>query len=158
MSEKKLSLPSVPPFCLDLIKKWESFKSAPYLCSAGYPTIGYGFRYYADGSPVRMKDPDIGIDTADYILMVLVSHFWDYVDSLVKPPLNDNQMAALTSFAYNVGSDNLRKSTLLKLVNILPENPKIRDEFARWNKAGGNTVRGLTNRRIEEANLYFKKP
>jgi lysozyme len=158
MPEKKLSLPSVPPFCLDLIKKYEGFKSEPYLCDAGYPTIGYGFRYYANGEPVRMKDPEISIDAADYILSVLVSHFWDYVDSLVKPPLNDYQMAALTSFAYNVGSDNFRKSTLLKLVNILPENPKIRDEFSKWNKGGGRVLRGLTNRRLEEAALYFKKP
>lgn len=158
MQEKKLKLPNVPPVCIDLIKKYEGFKEQPYLCDAGYPTIGYGFRYYHDGEPVRMKDEPMPIDKADHTLRVLIAHYWDYVDSMVRPYLNDNQMSALTSFAYNVGSDNFRKSTLLKLVNILPENPKIRDEFAKWNKASGKVLRGLTNRRVEEANLYFKKP
>lgn len=158
MPEKKPSLPSVPEACINLIKKWESFKAEPYLCDGGYPTIGYGFRYYVDGTPVRMKDKPLSIDHGDYILRTIVAHFWDYIDSLVKPTLNSNQMTALTSFVYNVGTENFRTSTLLKLINVLPENPKIRDEFAKWNKSRGKVLRGLTNRRLEEAALYFKKP
>ena len=32
------------PELLDLVKEAESFQPEPYLCPAGYPTIGYGHR------------------------------------------------------------------------------------------------------------------
>jgi lysozyme len=60
------------------------------------------------------------------------------------------------SFTYNVGIANLQKSTLLKKVNYNPNDPTIRLEFMKWNKAGGKVLNGLTRRREAEANLYFK--
>ena len=45
--------------------------------------------------------------------------------------------------------------TLLKKVNANPCDPSILKEFLKWNKAGGKVLRGLTNRRIDEANYYF---
>jgi lysozyme len=44
---------------------------------------------------------------------------------------------------------------LLKKVNKNPDDLTIKDEFLRWNKAGGKVLNGLTNRRNEEAILYF---
>jgi lysozyme len=41
------------------------------------------------------------------------------------------------------------------MVNENGKNPKIKDQFLRWNKAGGKVVRGLTLRRNEEAFIYF---
>ena len=35
--------------CIKLIMESEGFRSAPYLCPAGVPTIGYGSTFYADG-------------------------------------------------------------------------------------------------------------
>ena len=69
--------------------------------------------------------------------------------------LNQNQFNALVSFAYNVGTGNFSSSTLLKKVNRNPDDLTIKDEFLRWNKAGGKVLNGLTNRRNEEADLYF---
>jgi lysozyme len=54
-----------------------------------------------------------------------------------------------------VGIGAFKKSTLLKLVRANANNPLIRNEFAKWNKAGGKVLKGLTNRRKEEADLYF---
>ena len=49
-----------------------------------------------------------------------------------------------------------RKSNLkLKKVNINPNDISIKDEFLKWDIAGGKVVNGLENRRIAEANLYF---
>jgi lysozyme len=59
------------------------------------------------------------------------------------------------SFAFNLGITALGRSTLLKKVNINPTDPTIAAEFAKWNKAGGKILNGLTKRRAKEAKLYF---
>ena len=73
----------------------------------------------------------------------------------MKSAINENQLGALTSFAFNAGTGNLQKSTLLKKVNANPNDPTIRDEFMRWTKAGGKVLNGLVTRRKAEADLYF---
>ncbi|MCT1524475.1 glycoside hydrolase family protein [Sphingobacterium hotanense] len=42
-----------------------------------------------------------------------------------------------------MGGANLSKSRLLKKFNINPSDPNIREEFAKWNKAGGKVFAGL---------------
>jgi lysozyme len=74
---------------------------------------------------------------------------------MIKSKINNNQFAALVSFAYNFGSTALKNSTLLKLVNQNPNNPLIRDEFNKWVYAKGKVSKGLQRRRELEANLYF---
>jgi len=51
---------------------------------------------------------------------------------------------------------SLSKSTLLKKVNANPNDATIKDEFIRWNRAGGKVLSGLTRRRNAESELYFK--
>ena len=94
---------------------------------------------------------------ADDLLASYVAEFLKAVDYSVKVPVSDNQLAALTSFAYNCGIGALQKSTLLKKVNINPNDPTIRDEFMKWNKANKKIFAGLTRRRKDEADLYFTK-
>jgi len=77
--------------------------------------------------------------------------------TLIKKPITQNQFNALVSFAFNVGIGALSKSTLLKLVNINPNDGNIAKEFLKWNKAGGKIVGGLTTRRIKESSIYFTK-
>jgi GH24 family phage-related lysozyme (muramidase) len=38
----------------DLCEKFEGFRSGPYLCPAGVPSIGFGATFYLDGRPVRL--------------------------------------------------------------------------------------------------------
>lgn len=141
--------------CLDLIRRWESFRAEPYLCPAGYPTIGYGSRFYLTGIGVSMKDPPISLEKAEELLAMSAQVFWDLANGLIKPKLNPNQMAAVTSFVWNIGPGAFRTSSLLKLINKFPESPKIRDEFLRWKHINGNPSKGLLNRRKAEADLYF---
>jgi hypothetical protein len=51
---------------------------------------------------------------------------------------------------------SVKKSTLFKKVNANPNDPTIRAEFMRWNRAGGRVLNGLTRRRQEEADLYYQ--
>lgn len=74
---------------------------------------------------------------------------------MVTVELTPHQVDALTNFAYNCGVAALRKSTLLKLVNQNPKNPKIRDAFMMWTKAGGKVLPGLVRRREAEADLFM---
>lgn len=138
-----------------LITKFEGLKLKPYLCSAKIPTIGYGNTYYPDGKRVTLLDKDITKQQAFDMFKEVANRFAKRVDALVTSNINQNQFNALVSFAYNVGTGNFSSSTLLKKVNRNPDDLTIKDEFLRWNKAGGKVINGLTNRRNEEADLYF---
>jgi len=139
----------------DLIKSFEGLKLEAYKCSANKETIGYGNTFYEDGSPVKMGDK-ITKDRAESLFELIADSFAVKVKNCIQKDINENQFAALVSFAYNVGIGNLKSSTLLKKVNANPNDATIRTEFFKWNKAGGKVLAGLTRRREAEANLYFK--
>ena len=63
------------------------------------------------------------------------------------------QFDAMVSFAYNVGVGNLQSSTLLKK-HKAGDYAGAKAEFAKWNKAAGKVMAGLTRRRTAEAQLY----
>lgn len=138
-----------------LITKFEGLRLKPYLCSAKIPTIGHGNTYYPDGKRVTLLDKDITKQEAFDMFKEVANRFAKRVNTLVTSNINQNQFNALVSFAYNVGTGNFSSSTLLKKVNKNPDDLTIKAEFLRWNKAGGKVINGLTNRRNEEADLYF---
>lgn len=138
-----------------LITNHEGLRLKPYLCPAKIPTIGYGNTYYTDGKRVTLLDKEITKQQAFDMFKEVANRFAKRVDVLVTSNINQNQFNALVSFAYNVGTGNFASSTLLKKVNRNPDDLSIKDEFLRWNKAGGKVINGLTNRRNEEADLYF---
>jgi lysozyme len=137
-----------------LIRRYEGCKLKAYKCSAGKNTIGFGATFYEDGSAVQPGDV-ITQERADRLFVILLDQFAAKIRPLIKQPLNDNQFGALLSFAYNAGVGALQRSTLLKLVNANPNNPLIRQEFNKWNKAGGKVLLGLQRRREAESLLYF---
>jgi len=141
----------------NLIKEFEGLKLKPYLCSAGVPTIGYGSTYYENGTKVKLTDAPITKERADALFKIVADDFAKRVVPLIKKPITQNQFNALVSFAFNLGVRALQNSTLLRLVNINPNDANIAKEFLKWNKAGGKVVQGLTNRRIKESALYFSK-
>ena len=140
-----------------LIQEFEGLSLVPYLCSAKVPTIGYGNTFYPSGKKVTMQDAPISLATAKWMLKETANKFAADVDKLIKANLNQNQFNAIVSFAFIVGLTALGKSSLLRKVNINPNDTTIAAEFAKWNKAGGKVVNGLTKRRAKEAKLYFAK-
>lgn len=135
---------------LELIKKFEGLKLKSYLCPAKVWTIGYG---HTKGVKEGQK---ITEEEATKLLLEDISIFENGVNKLTQSKISENQFSALVSFTFNLGLGNLKSSTLLKKVNNDPNDPTIKDEFVKWNKAGGKVLLGLTNRRKDEANLYFK--
>ena len=137
-----------------IIKKWEGFMPEAYLCPGGVPTIGFGSTRYENGDEVALDDCDIDRKRGEEILLYYIKEVADQVRSVLKHELTDNQEAALISFTYNLGIGNLKRSTLLLLINGGPMNQNIPREFRRWNKAGGKVLAGLVARREEEADLW----
>ena len=142
---------------IDLIKKYEGFRSKPYKCEAGVATIGYGATYYPNGQKVKLTDAAIDEKHATLLLEAMLTLYEKAVDSFCRDDINQNQFDALVSFAYNLGTSALKNSTLLKKVNNNPNDPAISKEFAKWRLARGKELPGLVKRRKEESELYFSK-
>lgn len=138
----------------NLIKQFEGVSLKAYRDIAGVWTIGHGLTTYPNGKKVQPGDT-ITQQEADQYFQQTLQRFAQGVEDSVQSKVNNNQFAALVSFAYNVGLGAFRKSTLLKMVNANPNDPDIRRQFMRWIYAGGKPVQGLVNRRTAEANLYF---
>lgn len=132
-----------------LVKRFEGCKLKPYYCAAGYPTLGYG-------RVIRSIDhPSISQAMAEDWLMQDLMRFENGVKKIVKVQLNDNQLGALTSFAFNLGLGNLKASTLLRLVNR-GDFQSAAEQFEKWNKAAGVVLKGLTKRRLAERALFLQ--
>jgi len=142
--------------CINLIKLFEGYKPKAYLCPAGVVTIGFGSTMYTDGRKIKLGDT-INEQQGNELLM------WELKNkSIALHGLNlkQNQFDSCLSFIYNLGIGAFAKSTLKKKILLKPNDASIKDEFMKWNKArvGGQLIelKGLTRRRIAEAELYFK--
>ncbi|WP_312394728.1 lysozyme [Chryseobacterium sp.] len=142
------------------LTKAEGIQYTAYLDSVNVWTIGRGITYYEDGTKVKKGDR-ITVDREEKLFLNTLKKYVAVVNTKVTSNINQNQFNALVSFCYNVGIGGFTSSTLLKKVNKNPNDPTIRNEFAKWNKGTINgkkqIINGLVNRRKAEADLYFKK-
>ncbi len=138
-----------------LIKSFEGLELTAYPDpgTGGKPfTVGYGATEDMDGKPFRLGQT-ITQAQADELFDKDTDRFEAAVDKLTGGIATDNQFAAMVSLAYNVGVENFRRSTLLRKHND-GDYPGAAEEFARWNRAAGRVLKGLTRRRKAEADLY----
>lgn len=122
-----------------------------YQDAVGVWTIGFG----------HIKDVQEGDkwskEKADFMLWrELEDEYESYINDYVHVPLVQCQFDALCSWVYNLGPANLKKSTLLKVLNN-GEYDKVGEQIKRWNKAGGKVLQGLVRRREAEALLFEGK-
>jgi lysozyme len=137
---------------IDLIKSFEGLelKAYPDPGTGGDPwTIGYGHT-----GPEVKKGLVITAQQAEDYLRKDLEKFESKLMGMLTAPVNENQWAALISFAYNCGPENLRTSTLLRLVNA-KDYAGAAEQFLRWNKAAGKVLDGLTRRRQAERALFL---
>ena len=139
---------------LDFIAKEEGVVLKPYKCSAGVPTIGIGSTYYEDGTKVKMTDSPITKERAYTLFENVLKHYEMCVYTCTRDDINQNQFDALVSLAFNIGTNALKKSTLIKRVNKDPKGNDIEGAFLMWKNAGGKPI--LLNRRKREYALYSK--
>lgn len=133
---------------LRLIKSFEGLRLKAYQDSVGVWTIGYGTTSSVQPGMVITQAQ------AEEFLRRDLRRFEQAVNDLVKVPLTTDQFAALVSFTYNVGEGALESSTLLRLLNQ-KDYQGAADQFLRWDKAGGQSLPGLTRRRRAERALFL---
>jgi lysozyme len=138
---------------LALIKRFEGFSPTPYLCPAGWWTIGWGAIHGLDGQPVTAATLPVSEEEAETLLRRDVTVAERAVLRLITVPLSDGRFDSLTSFAFNLGGGALQRSTLRRKVNR-EEHAEVPDEFRKWVWGGGRKLPGLIRRREAEAGLY----
>lgn len=135
----------------DLIKRFEGCRLT------AYPDPGTGAAPYTVGW--GCTGPGIGPGTvwtqaqADAAL----EHRLASVETVVKglaPDATHNELAALCSFAWNVGTHALARSSLLAALNA-GDPVTAGDKFMQWTIAGGRVMQGLVNRRTAERALFL---
>ena len=115
---------------LQKLMEFEGCRLEAYRDAAGVLTIGYGHTH-----DVREGDR--------------ISEYWarellrEDIERAAKQVLKlgvcrtQGQLDALTSFVFNLGIGQLRKSTLLRVIKRQGSDEEIRREFMRWVYAGG---------------------
>ncbi len=139
---------SIPDAAIEIIEKFEGLRLKAYKCPAGVWTCGVGHT-----GPDVVEGLVISEDVAEEWLRLDLISADVALDRLVKVPVNPNQRAALLSLIFNIGKTAFATSTLLKLLNT-GDYDGAASQFVRWNKAGGVTLAGLTNRRAAERELF----
>ena len=135
---------------IDLIKTFEGCKLFAYRDSVGIPTIGYG----------HTKDVKMGMS-------ITQKQAEEFLKGDIKPVerlLNgmginytQSQFDALTSWIFNLGEGNFKKSTMYKNIVARKSDVEITDQMVKWVNAGGRPLLGLKKRRVAEANMFLGK-
>jgi len=143
----------------NLICKFEGCVLAAYQdtgTKGGTWTIGYGHTSAAGDPPVT-RGMKITKGRATDILRADLSKVERQVANLLKAPVTQDQYDVLVGFAFNVGSGNLSRSTLLRKFNA-GNHEAVPGELAKWTKAGGKVLPGLVRRRAAEAEWWINGP
>jgi len=138
-------------YALKLIKKWEGCRLTAYPdpATGGDPwTIGWGSTGKGIGPGVQWT-----LEQADDRLARDVGRFMAGVRALLRVEPEPNELGAMTSLAYNIGLGNFRSSTLLRKFNA-GDKAGAAAEFGKWNRAAGKVMKGLTNRRADERQVF----
>ena len=146
----------VPQAAIDLAKRFEGFyrvpksdldHAYPYVCPAGFWTIGYGHLCDAKHPPITMEEGEayLAADMADALRATLL-----YCPVLATEP--EGRLAAIVDFTFNLGGGRLKTSTLRRRINQR-DWVGASQELRRWIYGGGRVLPGLVIRREEEARL-----
>lgn len=144
----------------ELCRRFEGFKSAPYLCPAGVATIGYGSTFYSDGRKVTLQDASMSEPEARALLMTELLH--KYAPGTIRQcpilltlALKENdwrKLNAIVDFAYNLGVGRLQTSTLRRKINE-QDWAGAKEQLMLWTRGGGKVLPGLLKRRTAECSL-----
>jgi lysozyme len=147
---------AVPRTAVDLAKRFEGFhrvpksdpeRALPYVCPAGYWTIGYGHVCEPDHAPITEDEADAYLSQD---LRTALAATLRYCPVLATEP--ESRLAAIVDFTFNLGAGRLQTSTLRRRINQR-DWLGAAEELARWVYGGGRVLPGLTARRATEAKL-----
>jgi lysozyme len=147
----------VPPQAIDLAKRFEGFhriprsdplrRAHPYICPAGYWTIGYGRLCKPDHPAINEEEGEIFLRQD---LRTALAATLRYCPVLATEP--EGRLAAIVDFTFNLGAGRLQTSTLRRRINQRDWS-QAANELQRWVYGGGKPLLGLVTRRQAEACL-----
>ena len=144
----------VPQAAVDLAKRFEGFhhvpkhdpgRAYPYVCPAGYWTIGYGHLCDPNHAPITENEAE-GYLAQD--LQTALRATLRYCPVLATE--SEERLAAIVDFTFNLGTGRLQTSTLRRRINQ-HDWPSAGMELGRWVRGGGRVLPGLVVRRNAES-------
>jgi lysozyme len=134
-----------------LIKHYEGFEAHAYIDQgSGKWAVGYGAQaphYKIGPNTVWTKEK------ADRELRKELNAIAETLCDNLTAPITSNELAALISISYNVGTVRVLKSDLFRHLNNM--EPKLAaDGFMQYVKSRGKVLRGLKFRRKLEKTLF----
>jgi lysozyme len=146
----------VPQVAVELAKRFEGFhrvpkndpsRAHPYICPAGYWTIGYGRLCKPDHPPIGQEQAEVFLRQD---LRTALAATLRFCPVLASEP--EARLAAIVDFTFNLGAGRLQASTLRRRVNQR-DWVAAATELGRWVYGGGKVLPGLVARRAEEVSL-----
>lgn len=149
----------VPKAAIQLAKPFERFhrvpksnplrRAYPYICPAGYWTIGYGRLCKPDHPPIDEEEGEVYLRQD---LRTALTATLRYCPVLATEP--EERLAAIVDFTFNLGAGRLQTSTLRRRINQRDWHGA-GQELRRWVYGGGKVLPGLVTRREAEVALLL---
>ena len=144
----------VPKAAIELAKRFEGFErrvkrgieitAVPYICPAGFWTIGYG--HLCDPKHLPITEAEAEVYLARDLQSALTATL-RYCPVLATEP--ESRLAAIVDFTFNLGAGRLQASTLRRRINQR-DWVAAGKELRRWVYGGGKVLPGLVARRQAE--------
>lgn len=148
----------VPKTAVELAKRFEGFHrmpkvdpghAHPYVCPAGYWTIGYGHLCEPTHAPITEAEAEVYLARD---LQTALAATLRYCPVLATEP--EERLSAIVDFTFNLGAGRLQTSTLRRRINQRDWGGAVR-ELRRWVFGGGKKLPGLVARRAAEEHLLL---
>lgn len=147
----------IPKAAIELARRFEGFErkvkrgievtAAPYICPAGFWTIGYGHLCDPKHPPITEAEAEVYLARD---LQSALAATLRYCPVLATEP--ESRLAAIVDFTFNLGAGRLQTSTLRRRVNQR-DWAAAATELRRWVYGGGKVLPGLVKRRDTECQL-----
>ena len=145
----------VPKTGIELAKRFEGFErkvkrgteitAVPYVCPAGFWTIGYGHLCDPKHPPITEAEAEVYLARdLQSALTATLRHCPVLATEL------EGRFAAIIDFTFNLGAGRLQTSTLRRRINQRDWSSAAQ-ELRRWIYGGGKVLPGLVTRREAEA-------
>ena len=146
---------AVPQAAVELAKRFEGFhkvpkndpvrRAHPYICPAGFWTVGFGHLCKPDHQPITEAEAEVYLAQD---LMTALTATLRYCPVLATE--SESRLAAVVDFTFNLGAGRLQTSTLRRRINQR-DWANAGQELRRWVYGGGKVLPGLVKRREAEA-------
>ena len=149
----------VPKVAIDLAKRFEGFEckakrgveitAIPYICPAGYWTIGFGHLCDPKHPPITEAEAEVYLARD---LQTALAATLRYCPVLATE--REGRLVAVVDFTFNLGGGRLQASTLRRRINQRDWTAAT-TELRRWVYGGGKVLPGLVTRREAEVRLML---